>query len=193
MIMIRQKDWFIPSTDTDDKSILKSDWARGTPGHILIFDANFPCGLSPFKETKILISSFPVILLIKEFYNLSYNWPHRIKISSLRCYLPLMTNFMQKKITISVILSREIDNQRIMQSSWKRYLTRHIRPKVVVSDAIFPLWLTLCIEKKDINWFFPEILLIKNPVIWLEKKHTWPYSVKSGSLRYFVLLMNIFM
>ena len=191
--MIRQKDWFIPSTDTDDKSILKSDWTRDTPGHILIFDANFPCGLSPFKKTKILISSFPVILLIKEFYNLSYNWPHRIKISSLRCYLPLMTNFMQKKITISVILSREIDNQRIMQSSWKRYLTRHIRPKVVVSDAIFPLWLTLCIEKKDINWFFPEILLIKNPVIWLEKKHTWPYSVKSGSLRYFVLLMNIFM
>ena len=85
-----------------DKSILKSDWTRGTPGHILIFDANFPCGLSPFKKTKILISSFPVILLIKEFYNLSYNWPHRIKISSLRCYLPLMTNFMQKKITISV-------------------------------------------------------------------------------------------
>ena len=32
--MVRQKYQLIPSKDIDDQRILKSDWPKGTPGHI---------------------------------------------------------------------------------------------------------------------------------------------------------------
>ena len=37
-----------------------------------------------------------------------------------------------------LILSRDIDDQRILQSAWKRDTTDHNQPKVVFSDATFP-------------------------------------------------------
>ena len=57
-------------------------------------------------------------------------------------------------------LSQDIDDQRIMQSDWRREATPHTQPKVVVLDATFHWWLTPC-KKTKILRFFPQILMIK--------------------------------
>lgn len=43
-----------------------------------------------------------------------------------------------KNLTYRLILSRDIDNQQIMQYDWTRDTTRHTHPKVIVLDATFP-------------------------------------------------------
>ena len=43
---------------------------------------------------------------------------------------------------------------------------------------------------KDVDQFFPEILMIKDPAIWLDKRHNWPQSLKSDNLRCYHPLMT---
>ena len=50
---------------------------------------------------------------------------------------PLKANSMHKKTKKSIILSRETDNQRILQSVWTRRKPSHTQPRLVVSDANF--------------------------------------------------------
>ena len=59
------------------------------------------------------------------------------KSGSLRCYLPLTTNSMEKT-KVQFILSREIDDHRILQSEWTRGMPGHTQLKVVVSNTTFP-------------------------------------------------------
>lgn len=44
-----------------------------------------------------------------------------------------------------------------------------------------------------INWFLSDTLLIKNPAIWLNVRHSWLYPTKSGSLRYYLSFVTISM
>ena len=50
-----------------------------------------------------------------------------------------------------MILFKEIVDQRTLQSNLTITLTDHTQPKVVVSNAIFPWWLTACIKKLQYN------------------------------------------
>ena len=91
----------------------------------------------------------PEILMTKKPCNSiwpgAYNWPETTKSDSLQCYLSLMTNSM-KKLRNQMILFKETVDQRILQSNLTRSLTDHTQPKVVVSNATFPWWLTACIK-----------------------------------------------
>ena len=60
------------------------------------------------------------------------------KLSSQMLNLPVVVISMQKNLRYRLILSRDINDQRSLQSDWKREKTGHIRPKMVVSDVTFP-------------------------------------------------------
>ena len=113
--------------------------------------ATFPSWISPWKSSKISTDSFhrycwsknPGICLDKR-----HTWPNPTKTGSLRCYVPLMTNSMHKRLSYQWILSRVIDNQRILQSDWTRGTPGHTQPKVVVLDATFSLGISPCQKTK---------------------------------------------
>lgn len=48
-----------------------------------------------------------------------------------------------KKLRHQFVTSRDIVDQRILQSDWTRGTTGHVQQNVVVSDAVFPWWLSL--------------------------------------------------
>ena len=50
--------------------------------------------------------------------------------------LPLNYQLPAEKLRYHLILSRDIDDQRILQSNWMRAAICHIHPKVEVSDQI---------------------------------------------------------
>ena len=175
--------------------------------------ATFPSWISPWKSSKISTDSFhrycwsknPAICLDKR-----HTWPNPTKTGSLRCYVPLMTNSMHERLSYQWILSRVIDNQRILQSDWTRGTPGHTQPKVVVLDATFSLGISPCQKTKisldssrdiddqrilqferifkessyfplmtnsmqkslDNNWFFPDILIIKELCNLIEWKAT---------------------
>ena len=58
------------------------------------------------------------------------NWQSKM-LSSLDDYI-----FVKKRRTL--ILSRHIDDHRILQSDWMKKTTDHTQPKVVVLDATLP-------------------------------------------------------
>ena len=89
---------------------------------------------SPSKNNKYIDGSFPVILLIKE------SWLPPSKHGCPRCYLSLMNNSMHKRWHIRWF-SRDIVDQRILQSDWTRGSSGHIQSRVVASDATFSWWL----------------------------------------------------
>ena len=97
------RDYSISFRNIDDRRILQTDWMRGTTGptqsKVAVPDVTFLWWLSPCKKSKRLIDSFqrhwwsknPDIWLDKR-----HNSPYPIKIDSLRYYVALMINFMQK-------------------------------------------------------------------------------------------------
>ena len=93
--------------------------------------------------------------------NECHTWPQPTRSSSLRCCFPLMTNFMHKKLRYQLILFKEIDDQKILLSGRMRGITGHTQPKVVVLNVTFPWSLTPWIKNLYINYFFTQILLIK--------------------------------
>ena len=72
-----------------------------------------------------------------------------------------------------LISSRDIDDEIILESDQPKKALGHTRPTVVILNATFPWWLSPCKKIKDINWFFPVLLLIKESfnLIWCEKQH----------------------
>ena len=96
-------------------------------------------------------------------------------------------NSMHKKLRYRLIFSRYTFNKRILQSDWTSGTPGYIQPKVVVSDATFPWWLSPCKWNK---LSFDSFLRYwsKNPAIWFDKKHNWPHPMKSSSLRCYLHL-----
>ena len=81
-----------------------------------------------------------------------WSWP--TKSGSLRCCLPLMSNSMQKKkLRYHSFLSRDFDDQRILQSEWTRGITGHFQPKEKVPDATLACWLPPYKKLRDC-WIF---------------------------------------
>ena len=147
------------------------------------------------QTTKISIDSFQRYWLWKNpkiWLDKRNNWSHAIKCDSFRSCDSLKAMIMQKKLRHQLTLSNHIDNQRILQSHWKRGLncwfvpidilqrhwwsknpvsdqmrgtTGHTQPKVVVSGVTFP-----CSEKiwKKLRY---NLILSRDIVIWLDKRH----------------------
>ena len=109
-----------------------------------------------------------------------HNWLHPIKNGSLKCHLALVRNFMHKKQRKLLIYSRDIIDQRILQSDWKRHTYLH-PTKSGSLRYYLTWWLIISMQKfKDINWNHPKILLIKQSsnLTWWER-HTQPHPTKS--------------
>ena len=87
-------------------------------------------------------------------------------------------------------ISIDIDDQRTLQSDWTRGTTVHTHPKAVVSGATFPWGLSPCKKFKILIDSFQKYSWSKNPAIWLGDRENCPHPIKSGSLRYYLPLMN---
>ena len=81
----------------------------------------------------------PAILLDK-----THNWSHPTKRGSLTCYLLLMIISMQKSFEINWFISGilMINESCILIEQAAKHANGHTQPKVVVSDATIPWWLT---------------------------------------------------
>ena len=86
--------------------------------------------------------------MIKEYWNLIGQKAHLAKSGSLKCYLPLMNNCMQKKNLDHLILYTDTDDQSILQSDCTKDTTDHTQPKVVVSYNTFLCRLSPCKKSK---------------------------------------------
>ena len=127
----KETNWFSPEILLIKQSCNIIRWPQLTtpnPNRWQVTGATFPLWLTPCKETKISTDSFqrywwsknPAIWLGKW-----HNWPHSTKSKSLRWYLHLMMNSMQKKLTHHMILSRDLGEQKILQSDWTKDKTGH--------------------------------------------------------------------
>ena len=59
--------------------------------------------------------------------------------------LPSLDDYLNaRNLRDLLILSRDIDDQRILQSHWTRDTIGPTKPKEVISGAAFPSWLTRC-------------------------------------------------
>ena len=63
-----------------------------------------------------------------------------------------------KKSRYYLILSRDIDDQRSLQSDWMRGTYGYTQPKEVILEVSFPWLLSPC-KKCDMDWFLPEVLM----------------------------------
>ena len=86
-----------------------------------------------------------------------------------------------KKLRYRLIFSREIDDQRILQSDCG--LNGHTQTKAVVSDATFPWWLSPCKNFKIPIGSFQRYSWSKIPTTWLDERQNWPSPTKSSSFR----------
>ena len=88
--------------------------------------------------------------------------------------LPSLDDYLQAKtLRYYFTLSRNIDDQWILQFDWTRGKTGHNQPLVVSSfDTFQRYWLS------------------KNPVIWMDKRYYWPHPTKSSSLRSYLPLLH---
>ena len=142
--------------------------------------------LSLCKKSKISLASFDRCWWSKStaiWLDKRHNWPHPTKSGSLWCYLSSMIISMQKS-------SRSVDSfQRYWRlknpAIWldKRHKWPHSQPKVVVSDATFPWWLSPCKKSKRSINSFQKYWWSNNPAIWLDERHIWSHSTNSSSLR----------
>ena len=99
-------------------------------------------------------------------FNKKLNWPHLTKSGSLRCCLPLMTNFLHKKLRYQLILSQDIDNQTIMQSDCMKGKPGNIRPNYYFFRCCLCLKNSSVINNQDINWWYWWLKILQS--VWLK-------------------------
>ena len=120
-------------------------------------------------------------------YNLTrHSWPYSMNSGSLRCYPPLISISMQKKnkTRYQLILSRNTDDKRILQSNWTRDTTGNTQPTVVVShDYLHVKMSKISIGSFQIFWWS------KNSATWLDNSDNWPHPTKTGNLRHYIPLI----
>ena len=166
-------DWSIPSRDIDDQRTLESEWMWRTTGHIqpkvIASDATFPWWLTPDQKKKIVIDSFwrhwwstNTAIRLDEWHNCSHS------IRSVASYANFLCDYhYAKNLRYWLIPSRDIDDQRTLDTDRTRDSTGKTKPKKVVSDATFLWWLSQCkkyvrsIRSFQIYWWS------KNIAIWL--------------------------
>ena len=70
--------------------------------------------------------------------------------------LPSLDDWLRaKKLRNYLILSRDFNDQRILQSDWTRALSGHTHSRVIVSDLTLPCWLSPCKNSKALG-FIPS-------------------------------------
>ena len=126
-------------------------WRKGTASQqihskVKVSSANFSWWLFKCKKTQISIDFWQWYWSSKTFMiwlKKRHTWDNLTKSDCLRCYLPLVTKKWppSKK---SKILSRDIDDQRFLQSDYMRGATGHTQPKRVVLDTNVHLKLFPC-------------------------------------------------
>ena len=175
----------IPSNDVHVKKIMQSDSPSGRTGHpktkVVVSDSTFPSWLSPRKIPEIWIDSFrrywwsknPAIGLVE-----NWNWPHSNKSGNIRCYLCLMTIFMQKVLDNDEIL--------MIKESCIWYDERHTWPDPIKNGRLrsyLSLMIIFMQKIYHIYWFFPKILIIKEScnLIGQETHPARPKVVVSGT------------
>ena len=102
---VRQRYQLIRSRDIDVQRTLESSWTRRKPSNtrpkVVVSDATFPWWLNICKKTNILLDSFPRYWRSKNskiLLDQRHVWSHPTQSGSLRCYIPLITISMQKKL-----------------------------------------------------------------------------------------------
>ena len=93
------------------------------------------------------------------------------------CYLSLMIIHV-KSLKDQLILSRDIDNQRIWQSDWMGVTTGRTQPNAEVSQATFPWRLVPCKKTKVPLDSFQRYGWLNNPAIGLDERNNWPHPTK---------------
>ena len=139
----------IPSRDSDDHRILKSDWTRGTTAHIQLKLALPNVAFSHYFHIKNLRYWF--FLGIWPGNPANWNtWPHTTKkILSGTTYLD--ENVLAKYVRYQLIPFRGTDDQRILHYDLTRSTPGHIQMKKLVLDATIPWWLSSCKKNWDIS------------------------------------------
>ena len=91
------------------------------------------------------------------------------------------------------ITSRDIDDQRILESDWTSGKPSGTQPRMVVLDVTFPWWLSPRKKLKISIGFFLWYCWSKNPAVWLDKKYHWPHPTKGGNLWNYLPFITNFM
>ena len=90
-----------------------------------------------------------------------------------------------------LVIYRETDDQRILQSDWTRDKTCLIQPKMVDPDATFPWWLSPCKTSKTTIDSFDTYWWSKNLGTWLYQKHNWPHTTNSMFTLYQIIVIPV--
>ena len=93
------------------------------------------------------------------------------KNGSLTFYFPLMNISTQENLRYHLIPSRGADDEKILQSNWVRDTTSHTKLYLVVSDATFLWWLSLCNSSLVSIDSFQSYWWSKTTSIWLDRRH----------------------
>ena len=90
-----------------------------------------------------------------------------------------------KEFWFQLILSRDLDDQRILQSDW-------MRDTLGKKIASLRYYLPLMIISMQIEYWEYQLTFSrdKSPAIWLDERYNWPHPTKSGSFRRYVPLMT---
>ena len=130
----------ISSKNIYDKIIMQSDWMSGIPGSLLpkveVSDATFSWWLSLCQKSKINTDAFkrywwsknPAIWLAEK-----HNQPKVVILDT-----TFFDNCLHaKKLRYHLILSRNIDHQRILLSTWMRGKIGPTKPEVKVFNPSY--------------------------------------------------------
>ena len=86
-----------------------------------------------------------------------------------------LTPCKKKKKIHHLIFSRDIDDQRFLQSDGTSCTAGHTQ-----LDANFHWWSPQCKKTKVLIVSFQRYWWSKNPAVWLDKRHNWSHPTTSG-------------
>ena len=105
---------------------------------------------------------FPEMLIIKESCNLT-GWETQLVTPD----QSWKSQMLLKILRYHLILWRNNDGQRILQSDWSRSTSGHTQPKLVVSGDTFLWWLAPSKISKRSLYSFQRYWWLNNNTIWL--------------------------
>ena len=105
--------------------------------------------------------------------------------------LPSLDDWLRaKKLRNYLILSRDFNDQRILQSDWTRALSGHTHSRVIVSDLTLSFWLSPCKNSKALVDSFQRYWWSKNRAFYLGKRYNKPHRNRNASLRCYLPSMT---
>ena len=152
---------------------------RNTTGHnqpkVIVSDATF--SWSTCKKSQISLDLFHIYCWSNNSaipLNKKHNWPHANKSGTFR------KEKHAKKLRYQLIISRDTDDKRILESDWTIDTTGPTYAKAVVSDATFSWWLSPCNKSKMWIDSFQRYWWSDHHAIWLVESilaHNWRLQI----------------